>query len=449
MSAQRKIKLEYPEVFEPLLEPCRYKVMYGGRGSGKSWSVARLLLAMGATQKLRVLCTRELQKSIKQSVHKLLCDQIDLLGLSHFYDIQQQGIFGKNGTEFMFFGIKHNPEDIKSTEGINICWIEEGEKTTEASWDFIDPTIRAPGSEIWVTYNTRFKFDHIHKMFVVDQPPEDSWVQLVNHNNNPYFPEVLQKQMDLMRLKDYEKALHIWDGQVRQLATGAVFGKQITALKKEGRLCLVPVQSSCEVHTFNDIGKNDPCAWWFMQQVGKEYRFIDYYQNRLEDVDHYIRVVKALGYNYGKHWMPHDTDHNRLGMKRNIKEQFEDGGIKPIEIVPRVSDKHIAIQQGNDIFGSCWFHSKIDHGPKENCEGYVEWLPEGWQTRAERMEHGFEMLCNYRYKYNDEDDVFKNQPHHDKASNGADAFMQFAQGYEEDSDDWGNTDLDVNQEWII
>jgi phage terminase large subunit len=423
--------------------------MYGGRGSGKSWTVARLLLAIGATKKIRVLCTRELQKSIKQSVHKLLCDQIINLGLDGFYDIQQQGIFGKNGTEFMFFGIKHNPEDIKSTEGIDICWIEEGEKTTESSWDFIDPTIRAKGSEIWVTYNTRFKFDHIHKMFVVDDPPEDSWVQMVNHIDNPYFPDVLRRQMEAMREKDYEKALHIWDGQVKQLATGAIFGKQITEVKKEGRLTFIPIQKNCEVHTFNDIGKNDPCAWWFMQQVGKEYRFIDYYQNRLEDVDHYTRVIKALGYNYGKHWMPHDTNHDRLGMKRNIKEQFEDGGIKPIEIVDRVSDKNVGIQQGRDSFGSCWFHLGVDKQPIESSDGYLPWLEEGMQTRALRMEKGFEALCNYRYKYNDEDDVYQNKPHHGWESNGSDAFLQFAQGYEEDTDDWGDADLDTGNDWII
>ena len=186
-----------PYIFKPLHVPMRYKVMWGGRGSSKSWTVARTLLNLGTTRKLRILCTRELQKSIGQSVHKLLSDQITNLGLEDFYDIQKQGIYGKNGTEFMFLGTRHNPQEIKSTEGIDICWIEEGHNLTEASWDIIDPTIRKEGydehgvwraSEIWITYNTRFKYDHLHKFFVVDRPPDDAWVCQVSFWDNPFFP---------------------------------------------------------------------------------------------------------------------------------------------------------------------------------------------------------------------------------------------------------------------
>ena len=443
---ERKLTFEIPEVFTPLLEPYRYKVMYGGRGSAKSWTVARLLVQKAASQTLLILCTRELQKSIKQSVHRLLRKQIELLGLSDLFDITDTSIkCVTTGSEFIFLGVKHNTEEIKSTEGVDICWVEEGHSLTESSWDIIDPTIRKEGSEIWITFNTRFKFDHVYKMFVVDRPPAGSWVERINHDDNPYFTDVLQKQMLETKEKDFEKYLHIWEGELKQLATGAIFGKQITEIKKGNRYRYVPVQKACEVHTFNDIGKNDPCAWWFMQQVGKEFRFIDYYENRFEDVDHYVRVVKALNYNYGKHWMPHDTDHDRLGMTRNIKLQFEDGGIKPIEIVERVSDKNIGIQLARDVMGQCWFHTNDEDIPESECEGYIEWLPEGWRTRAQRMEQGWERLCNYRYKYNDDDDVYQQKPHHDRASNGSDAFMQFAQGYEEAVEgDWGKPiDMDV------
>ncbi len=441
-----ELTVKFPKIFKPLDEPYRYKVMYGGRGSAKSWTVARKLILKCTEKPLLILCTRELQKSIKQSVHRLLRGQIELLGLKSFFTITDTSIKGDNGSEFIFLGVKHNTEEIKSTEGVDICWIEEGHSLTEDSWDIIDPTIRKEGSEIWVTFNTRFKFDHIYKMFVVDAPPENSWVRRINHSDNPYFTEVLKNQMLQAKENNYEKFLHIWEGELKQLATGAIFGKQITELKKAGRLTYVPIQKSCEVHSFNDIGKNDPCAWWFMQQVGKEYRFIDYYENRFEDVDHYVRVVKALGYNYGLHWMPHDTDHDRLGMIRNIKEQFEDGGIKPIEIVDRVTDKNIGIQLARDAMNTSWFHSNVDTNPIQECEGFIEWLPEGWQTRAQRMEQGWERLCNYRYKYNDDDDIYQQKPHHDRASNGSDAYMQFAQGYEEQTDDWDN--IDLNQDNI-
>lgn len=430
--------VRFPKIYKPLDEAYRYKILYGGRAAARSWTISRKLLLRGVERPLRILCTRELQKSIKQSVHRLLSDQIEGMGLSGFYDIQQQGIYGKNGTEFMFLGVKSNPEEIKSTEGIDICWIEEGHSLSESSWDIIDPTIRKEGSEIWASYNTRFKFDHIHKTFVIDHPPPGSLVIKATYKDNPYFPEVLRNQMEHMKETDYEKYLCIWEGELKQLAEGAIFGKQVIEVKKSNRQTYVPIQKNCEVHTFSDLGKKDQTAFWFMQRVGQEYRFIDYFEGRLEEVEYYTRFIKSQGYLYGTHYMPHDADHDRLGMKRNIKEQFEDGGVRPIEIVDRISEKTTAIQLARDIFPNCWFHKNEETKPDEECEGYVSWVPKELNTRAKRVDRGFEALCNYRYKYNDDDDVYQIKPHHDWASNGADAFMQFAQGYNAQEADWGS-----------
>jgi len=116
-----EVVARFPKAFKPLDDPYRYKMIWGGRGKGASWTVARKLLIRGTEKPLRILCTRELQKSILQSVHKLLSDQIIKLQLSHFYDVQKQGIFGKNGTEIFFIGVKANPDEIKSMERIDIC----------------------------------------------------------------------------------------------------------------------------------------------------------------------------------------------------------------------------------------------------------------------------------------------------------------------------------------
>ena len=405
-----KVDADFPPVFKALDVPHRYKILHGGRGSSKSWSVARKLLLKGLRKKIKVLCTRELQKSIKQSVHALLKGQINLLNLNEFYKVTEHSIIGLNGTEFIFMGVRFNSDEIRSTEGLTHVWIEEAHSLTETSWDIIDPTVRVEGSEIWVTYNPRFKFDYIHKKFVINNPPPDSMVLEVNHDDNPFFTSVLTKQMDNMREEDYEKYLHVWQGQIRQLADGAIFGKQIAKVKREGRLCPIPVESNIEVSTFWDIGKNDSTAIWFMQQVGKEYRLIDYYENRLQEVSHYTEWIKSLDYNYSVHYLPHDAGHDRLGMVRNIQEQFEDGGVRPIEIVERIQHKNTAIELARENFPRCWFHKGSD-------------------DRGKRMEKGWETLCNYRYKYKDEDDVFQLVPHHDWSSNGADAFMAIGQGY--------------------
>jgi phage terminase large subunit len=441
----KELEISFPKIFAPIDQPFRYKVMYGGRGSAKSWTVARKLILRAIDKKIRILCTRELQKSIKQSVHKLICMQIEKMGFKHLFDTTNDTITClKTGSEFIFFGVKHNADEIKSTESIDICWIEEGHNLTEASWDIIDPTIRQEGSEIWVTYNTRFKFDHLHQFFVVNTPPPDSWVEKINFCDNPFFPEVLRRQMETMKIRDHEKYLHIWMGELKKLAEGAIFGKQIAKVHEQKRNIFIPIISNCEVMTFMDIGKNDYTAIWFMQRTGMQYRFFDYFEGRLEEVEYYTRFMKDINYNYGRHYLPHDADHERLGMPRNIKKQFEDGGVKPITIVPRIAHKNTAIELAREIMPNCWFHEHNDgNTPEEECEGYVAWVSDDkMKTRAKRMEKGYETLCNYRYKFKDEDNVFQLNPHHDWASNGADAFMQFAQsnlhgGHDDGKhDDW-------------
>ena len=442
--------VKLPKKFKELDSPYRYKVMYGGRGSAKSWTVARKLLLRCVENPLLILCTRELQKSIKQSVHRLLRDQIKALQLENFFTITETSIKGINGSEFIFLGVKHNTEEIKSTEGVDICWIEEGHSLTENSWDIIDPTIRAEGSEIWITYNTRFKFDYIHKMFVIDKPPGSSLVIKVNHDDNPYFTDVLKKQMNEMKEKDIEKYLHIWEGELKKLAEGAIFGKQIAEVDKTPKRRLyIPIQKTAEVKTYSDVGKHDPTAFWFMQKVGKEYQFIDYFQGRLEEVAYYVRAIKKLDYNYGSHYMPHDAFHERLGMERNIAQQFEDGGVKPVVKVDRIKEKNLAIQLARDVFPNCWFHLADDkHKPVKECEGYLDVEDEDMQTRARRMDKGFEALCNYRYKYRDEDDAYQLNPHHDWASNGADAFMGFAQSHNVETITGWDRPLNVHTEII-
>jgi len=420
-----EVTVRFPKIYKPLDEDWRYKVMYGGRAAARSWTIARKLLLRGTQKTEFILCTRELQKSIKQSVHKLLKAQIRLLGLENFYQVFDQSIKGLNGTEFMFLGVKANPEEIRSTEGVTICWIEEGHSLSENSWDIIDPTIRAEGSEIWISFNTRFKFDYLYEKFVVNRPPVNALVMKTSYKDNPYFTDVLKDQMEVMKEEDHDKYLNIWEGELKKLAAGAIFGAQITRVRQDNRLTFVPVINS-EVFTFWDIGKHDPTAIWFVQLLGKEYRFIDYFEGSLQEVSYYNEFLHSIDYMYGRHYVPHDADHDRLGMKRNIKEQLYDGGARPIKVVEKIAHKATAIELARDVFPECWFHLGDDKGlPDEECEGYVNW-PEDprMNTRAKRMERGFDTLCNYRYKYKEDDNVYNLNPHHDAASNGADAFMR-------------------------
>ena len=200
----------------------RYKVAYGGRGSGKSYGFADACLLKALENKIRILCARQLQTSIKDSVHKLLCDRINAHNLNAWFEITQQSIRCKNGSEFIFKGIQNNVNEIKSMEGVDICWVEEAQSVSAESWDVLIPTIRKENSEIWVTFNPDKEEDATYQRFVIS-PPDDCITQLVNYSDNKYFPEVLRREMEYCRRisqADYE---HIWLGKTRVQTDAQIF----------------------------------------------------------------------------------------------------------------------------------------------------------------------------------------------------------------------------------
>lgn len=207
------MNIEFPEkLLFYITEKKRYKVSYGGRGSSKSWTAARALILRAMKDKIRILCTRQLQTSIKDSVHKLLCDTIYTLHLEQYFDITRDTIRCHNGSEFIFKGLQNQTNEIKSIEGIDICWVEEAQSVSEDSWAVLIPTIRKEDSEIWITFNPDREEDATYQRFVINPPPE-SIVQLINYYDNPWFPEVLRKEMEYDKQVDYAKYEHVWLGK--------------------------------------------------------------------------------------------------------------------------------------------------------------------------------------------------------------------------------------------
>jgi len=209
-----------PEYAEELFKPHRFKSLYGGRGAGRSWSVARALLIITSTQRKRVLCCREIQRSVRESVWALLRDQIDLLGLRGF-SVTDREIRHENGSLFLFAGLRHDVEKIKSLEGVDICWIEQGEAVVENSWLILLPTIRRPGSEIWVTWNVDMVDDATYRRLVL-HPPPDCWSKRVGYRDNPWFPDVLRAEMEYLRRVDPDAAANVWDGEPRHSSAATV-----------------------------------------------------------------------------------------------------------------------------------------------------------------------------------------------------------------------------------
>lgn len=223
------LKIQHPawskEVFTPKTVngmPVRYRVIKGGRGSSKSWEIARRLIIRAACEPLLILCTRELQKSIKDSVHRLLVTQIELLGLQDSFEWNKTQLTSKVGSEFLFYGLRYNPDEIKSTEGVDICWLEEARATSQDSLEMLIPTIRKPGSEIWVSYNPLRATDPVHQMFVVEGR-KNAIVRHVNWNDNPWFPDELRTEMNQLRAINSKLAKRIWDGAIIDIGGGDYF----------------------------------------------------------------------------------------------------------------------------------------------------------------------------------------------------------------------------------
>ena len=415
-----ELDVEFPEKLEFLFSPSRYKVLYGGRGSGKSWGVARALLVIGIQKPIRVLCARELQNSITDSVHALLADQIKAMKLEEFYEIQNTVIYGKNGTEFLFAGLKHNITKIKSFEGVDLCWVEEAQTVSKSSWDTLIPTIRKEESEIWITFNPELDTDETYKRFVV-VPPSNAIVQKVNWSDNPWFPQVLRDEKDDLKDRDMDAYLNVWEGNTRQVLDGAVYANELRKAQEESRIKDVNVDLTIPVSTFWDIGWADLNSIWFVQTIsGGEVRVIDFYQNCQKTIDHYVQILQTKGYTYRDHWLPHDAEHKNMTGK-SVKDIMQNMGL-PVRITPKLAISD-GINAARMLMNRCYFDQN-------------------------RCAEGLQALRHYRYDVDPDTKLFSKSPLHDQNSHAADAWRYTAVALDEGADTW-NKPITVKTSWIV
>lgn len=390
------IQIEIPKAYGDLFEPKRYKVYYGGRGGAKSHNIARALLVIGMKKPIRVLCARELQISIKDSVHKLLADIIRQHGLDGFYTITDKEIRGRNGTEFGFKGLKHNANELKSYEGADYCWVEEAQIVSDNSWELLIPTIRKSGSEIWLSFNPKNPTDPTWQRFVI-QADEDMLVKKVSWQDNPFFGEVMDKERLKLLKNDPEAYKHIWEGEFDTRFFGGVYSQWVADAFQKGRIKSGLYDETLPVHTAWDLGYDDATAIWFWQIAGKEVRLIDYYENNGQDIEHYCDIVTRRGYRtYGDHFVPHDAVHKLLAAGgRSIVQQAFALGVK-MRVVAATSMMN-GIEAARKVLEQTW----ID---------------------ADKCKDGIHALQQYQFEYDEDRKIFKSTPLHNWASHGSDAF---------------------------
>lgn len=398
------LNLPTARAFAPLLNPARYKGAYGGRGSGKSHFFADSLVEDSYRQKgLRSVCIREVQKSLKESAKRLIEDKIEEFGYTGFSVVNDE-IRTPGGGVILFQGMQdHTAESIKSLEGFHRAWVEEAQTLSKRSLQLLRPTIRGEDSELWFSWNPRFKTDPVDMMFRAGEPPTGSVCIKANWSDNPWFPHVLeQERLDCLRdtPDQYE---HIWEGGYITVAEGAYYAQRLAEARSEGRIGFVAPDPLMSVRLFVDIGgtgaKSDAFAMWAAQFIGTEIRVLKYYETVGQPLDAHLNWMRAQGYTPDKAsiWLPHDGQTNDRVYDVSYESALKAAGYE-VTVIPNQGKGAAAkrIEEGRRLFPSMRFD-------EDGCKGGLDAL--GW--------------------YHERKDETRNiglGPEHDWASHGADAF---------------------------
>tara|TARA_R110002074_G_scaffold262994_2_gene435127 strand:- start:13400 stop:14686 length:1287 start_codon:yes stop_codon:yes gene_type:complete len=400
-------------VFAPLLQPARYKGAWGGRGSGKSHFFAEKLIDDSLYERgLLSVCIREVQKTLKQSSKRLLETKLkDLrLGEADGFKVFNEVIQTPGDGVIAFQGMQdHTAESIKSLEGFKRAWWEEAQTGSANSLNLLRPTIRAPGSELWFSWNARRKTDPVDVMLRGAEVPTGSVVVQANWKDNPWFTDELeQERQDCIRMQP-DQYDHIWEGGYITVAEGAYFAKDLTLAKVEARIGRVAADPLMTMRAFWDIGgtgaKADACAIWIAQFVGREIRILNYYEAQGQPLAAHIQWLRSNGYDKALCVLPHDGSTNDKVYDVSYESALRSAGFE-VTVIPNQGKgaASMRIEAARRLFPSMWFNAETTEGGREAL---------GW--------------------YHEKKDEARNiglGPDHDWSSHGADAFGLMAVAYE-------------------
>jgi phage terminase large subunit len=365
-------------VFSPLTRPARYKGAYGGRGSGKSQFFADLMVARAVAQPgFRALCCREVQKSLKESAKRLIEQKIIQQGVGKLFEVQESQIKTPGGGLVAFAGLQdHTSESIKSYEGFDVAWVEEAQTVSDRSLNLLRPTIRAPGSELWFSWNPRRREDAVDKMLRGSELPTNAIVVRANYDENRWFPaELEQERLDCLRQQPDQYA-HIWEGDYVTVAAGAYYAADLAKARADSRIGFVAPDPLMTYRAFWDIGTRDATAIWIAQFVGSEIRVLDHYEASGQPLAAHLNWLRSRGYAAAQCVLPHDgANENHVTAIRFedhikaagfdtlvIKNQGKGAALKRVEasrrLFPSVRVNEETCRSGLEALG--WYHERRD-----------------------------------------------------------------------------------------
>jgi phage terminase large subunit len=397
----------------PLLAPARYKGAWGGRGSGKSHFFAEKLIDDALCEKgLTAVCIREVQKTLKTSSKLLIENKLqDLrLGEADGFKVFREVIQTPGDGQIIFQGMQdHTAESIKSLEGFKRAWCEEAQTISANSLMLLRPTIRAPGSELWFSWNARRKSDPVDLMLRGDELPTGAVVVHASWRDNPWFTgELEQERLDCMR-SEPDQYDHVWEGGYLSIASGAYFAKQLATARAENRIGKVAADPLMTLRAVWDIGgtgaKADATAIWIVQYVGREIRFLDYYEASGQPLAAHVNWLRDSGYGRALCVLPHDgAQHDKI-QQTTYEGALRQAGFD-VKVIPNQGAGAATqrIEAARRLFPQMW----ID---EVKCAGGLEAI--GW--------------------YHEKKDPKRNiglGPEHDWSSHGSDAFALAAVDYQ-------------------
>lgn len=296
-----------------LFEPqWRYISVRGGRGSGKTKNFARALVMRSTVEKLRILCTREVQLSIRESVYATIVNEIRELGLESQFEILSNEIRSKKGGTFIFRGLASETIDsIKSLADIDIAWVEEAQAVSRKSFEMLFPTIRANGSQIWLSWNPELESDPVYELVVKEGLPKCANL-FVNFDQNPWFPEVLRLEEQHMLAHDPIKHRHVWGGMPLPAVAGAIYFTEIMAMENTGRIRLMTMDPDLQLYAVFDLGFNDAMSCGIVQRTKDDIRIIDFIENNRVTLAWFNDELRARNYESAIIVLPHDGRHKNL-----------------------------------------------------------------------------------------------------------------------------------------
>lgn len=326
------LRVPVARAFKPLLLPRRYKGAHGGRGSGKSHFFAERLPVLALEKPgLRAVCIREIQKSLKESAKRLIEDKLNALSLGAEFEVQAAEVRTPGGGVILFQGMQdHTAESIKSLEGMDVAWVEEGQTLSDRSWRMLRPTIRKDGSEIWASWNPRLRSDPVDKFF--RQSGDDPNVACVQANwrDNPWFPAVLEEERQRDLKNDPDGYGHVWEGEYVTVMAGAYYARSLREAKEQGRIERLTADPLLPLRTFHDIGgagaKADHYSIIVGQFVGQEIWVLDHYTAQGQPLAEHAAWMRSRGYQRAHVQLPHDgVNVNNVTAKR-YEDHWRDAG---------------------------------------------------------------------------------------------------------------------------